>query len=90
MSIVRAWQKSRTGVLGTLILAPLLYAAGVLLAPTPALADSICQLVSCQVDADTCYFGDPGTGICCIACYNYECLDGSTFQRCRTECGAQC
>ncbi len=89
MRIFRALPNSRKGVFGALILAPMLYAAFVLLAPTPAWAAFACHIESCEVDDTTCHF-EQGVGYCCEVCDNYICDDGTTFQRCRIECGVQC
>ncbi len=85
--------KSPRGVFGALVLAPMLYAGFALLASTPARAAGVsneaCHIESCQVDETTC-FEEQGVGVCCDVCDNYICDDGSTFQRCRRECGVQC
>ncbi len=85
---------SPRGVFGALILAPMLYAGVALVASTPARAagvsGEVCQLDSCSSDAQTCHEEGGGVGVCCLVCYNYVCLDGSTYSQCRTECGAQC
>ncbi len=90
MRIVRTLHQSRKGVLGTLLGAPLLYAAVVLLAPTPAVAASECELVSCQVDLANCNYESGRVGWCCYTCYEYLCADGTRPLRCRIECGVQC
>jgi hypothetical protein len=89
MKRFRILQQSGMGVFGTLIIASMLYAVFVLLATTPARAQS-CELVSCQVDQTTCHQESGGVGDCCIVCYNYSCPDGTTYSQCREECGAQC
>ncbi len=90
MRIVRTLHQSRKGVLGALVLAPLLYAVVALVRPTPAFAASACELVSCSSDAATCHEEGAGVGVCCQVCYNYACDDGTTYSQCRIECGAQC
>ncbi len=93
MSLARTLHQSRKGVLGTLILAPVLYAVFALVRPTPAFADSECvgaELASCSFDQTSCYEESGGVGTCCTVCYNYSCRDGSIESHCFIECGVQC
>jgi len=90
MRILRMLPRSRKGVFGTLIIAPMLYAVFALLASTPAHSQAGCQLASCSYDQTTCYYESGGVGECCFVCYNYSCPNGSSYSQCRRECGAQC
>ncbi len=93
MRLLKRVRTSPRGVFGALMLAPMLYAGFALVASTPARAagvsGEVCQLDSCTYDDATCQY-NPVVGFCCLVCYNYVCADGSTYSRCRTECGAQC
>jgi hypothetical protein len=86
----RALQQSGKGLFGTLIIGPMLYAVFALLVSTPARSQAGCQLVTCSFDQTTCYEESGGVGTCCLVCYTYSCPDGTFYNRCRTECGAQC
>ncbi len=90
MKLLRVLQQSRKGMLGTLIIAPVVYATFALLASTLARSQTGCQLASCSYDDTSCYYVSGGVGECCYVCYNYSCPDGSSYSQCRTECGAQC
>ncbi len=80
--------KSVRGVVGTLILAPMLYAGFALVASTPARAAGVskeaCHIVSCTIDESECF--ESPVGICCSVCDNYECDDGASYSLCRTAC----
>jgi hypothetical protein len=97
MRLLNLVPKFPRGVFGALVLAPMLY-AGFALASTPAHAAGVSDKllcinpheISCQVDETSCYFESGGVGTCCDVCHNFECDDGSTFSRCRIECGVQC
>ncbi len=87
------------GVFGTFVLVPMLYAGFALVTSTPARAagvsgEALCLHPqfngSCTVYDDTCHLECCGVGVCCDVCYAYDCDDGSTIFRCRTECGVQC
>jgi hypothetical protein len=90
MRSFRVLMQSRNRVLGTLIIAPMLYAMFALIASAPARSQTGCSLVSCQYEDQDCYYESGGVGVCCYVCRTYSCPDGSTQTRCRTECGVQC